>query len=495
MPAGETPYDAVAYPSHAFPNTHPDRMAAMAILYGLAPTPVDRCRVLEIGCGDGANLVPMAYAIPGSEFVGFDLAHQPIERAQEWIRQLGLKNIRLFQLNLLDAGPELGTFDYIIVHGLYAWVPEPVRDRLLALCSQLLAPNGVAFVSYNALPGGHIRIAMREMMLFSAEGIEDPEKRIAASVAFLRSLIGARPEGDAYRALIEGQIKRLEERAPRALYHDEFAEEYHPVRFIDFVQHAQKHSLQFLNDSELPPPNDPCYQTQIRTVLEKAAPEDILKQEQMLDFARMRLYRETLLCRANHSLRRDFPAEHFRKLLLASPAVSTRNEASGAISFVLPGGIKMETSHPGVNSLLMRLEAAWPHSLSFADIEPTLAGSGLALDTATTLLLMRLVVAKFVEIHSWNAPVSVAIPERPRATLVARQQARIQATATTLLHLTIQLDDPIIRAFLPLLDGTRTRNELLAALKTELPAIFPAEIENGMEPALQHFYRAGVLEA
>jgi SAM-dependent methyltransferase len=152
MHTEQDPYDSVTYPSFSFIDTHPDRLASMAILHGLSPAPVERCRVLEIACNEGANLIPMAYAIPTSEFVGFDLARLPIERGQERIRELGLRNVRLFESNLLDAGTELGQFDYIIAHGLYAWVPEPVRDRLLALCGELLTPDGVAFVSYNAKP-------------------------------------------------------------------------------------------------------------------------------------------------------------------------------------------------------------------------------------------------------------------------------------------------------------------------------------------------------
>src|ERR1700679_1149112 len=132
MHAAHDPYDSLAYPGFSFPNTHPDRLAALAILHGLSPAPVEHCRVLEIGCNEGANLIPMAYAMPKSEFVGFDLARLPIERGQERIRELGLKNISIFQGNLLDAGKELGSFDYIIAHGFYAWVPEPVCHRLPA---------------------------------------------------------------------------------------------------------------------------------------------------------------------------------------------------------------------------------------------------------------------------------------------------------------------------------------------------------------------------
>jgi len=495
MQAAQDPYDSVAYPSLPNRDTHPNRLAAMAILHGLSPAPVEHCRVLEVACNDGTNLIPMAYAMPKSEFVGFDLARLPIGRGQERIRELGLKNVRIFESNLLDAGKELGEFDYIIAHGLYAWVPEPVRDRLLALCGELLTTNGVAYISYNALPGCFLRNMIREMMLYKVKEIEDPERRLAQGLGFLRFALAARPDGDAYRSLIEEQLKRMEKRGPQVVYHDELSETYHPVHFFEFVEHARKHGLQYLSESMLPPATDPCYQPEMGRALESAAGGDILKQEQMLDFARMRTFRETLVCRAELVVRRGFAAEDLRRLLLASPATSTAGETPGAMIFTLPGGIKMESNHPGAIALLEELERAWPRALSFDEIEERLAADGLALDGEGLELLMRLVVAKMVELHAWRAPVAGRISARPRASATSRQEARRRPYATTLLHGTMGLDDPVVRGFLKLLDGTRDRNALLDALKAEFPAIPVEELEKGIEPGLGILYRAGLLEA
>ena len=491
----QNPYDAVAYPGLAFPHTHPDRLAAMAILHGLTPPAVEHCRVLEVACNEGANLIPMAYAIPGAEFVGFDLAGQSIERGQDRIRELGLHNIRIFQSDLLDVGAELGRFDYIIANGLYAWVPEPVRDRLLALCGELLTPNGIAFVSYNALPGCYLRTMIREMMLTKVGDIEDPAERVSGALQFLRFLSGTRPEGDAFRMLLEEQLERMEKREPPVTYHDELGDCYHPVHFVEFVKQAQKYGLQYLSEAELPPPPDPCYRADLRSVLESEAPGEILKQEQMLDFVRMRMYRETLLCRQDRVLRRDFPAEHFRRLFLASQVTSKLDEETGKMVFTLPGGIKMETNHPGAIALLKELEAAWPRARSVAEIEPRLAEAGLPLDEDGATLLMRLAVAKMIELHGWQAPVAECIAERPRASVISREEAQTRSKATTLLHSTISLDDPLVRSFLKLLDGTRDRGQLLDALRVELPSNPADEIARGIEPCLRSFHRAGVLEA
>ena len=75
--AGQMPdnvYDAVRYSNYPYAQTHPDRLATVAILHGLEPPDPFHARVLEIGCGAGGNLMAMAAATPGIRAVGVDLA-------------------------------------------------------------------------------------------------------------------------------------------------------------------------------------------------------------------------------------------------------------------------------------------------------------------------------------------------------------------------------------------------------------------------------------
>lgn len=156
-------YDEIPYPGFPLPQTHPDRLATLATLFGMKPAPPAACRVLEVGCGDGGNLIPMALGLPESQFLGIDLAEKPVAAGCALIHSLGLQRIHLRTLDLMDAGRQLGEFDYIIAHGVYSWVPGEVRDGLLRLCRMLLAPNGVAYVSYNTYPGFHRRELFRDI--------------------------------------------------------------------------------------------------------------------------------------------------------------------------------------------------------------------------------------------------------------------------------------------------------------------------------------------
>jgi len=359
----------------------------------------------------------------------------------------------------------------------------------------LLTPNGIAFVSYNALPGGHLRTMIRDMMLHGAKGVEDPKERVSGGLGFLHFLLESRPEGDAYRQLIEEHLNWLEKRNPQVTYHDELGDVYRPVYFTEFADHARRHGLQYLSEAELPQPDDPCYRPEMRSALESAASGDILKQEQILDFARMRGYRETLLCREDRVVCRNFIAENLRRLLLASPATSTPGEAPGAKGFRLPDGSNLQSNHAGAIALMGELEAAWPRSLSFEEIEPRMKEAGIGLDEAGIELLMQLAAAKMVELHAWRAPVASHVSDRPRASACSRQEALTRECATTLLHENVGLDDPVVRSLLMLLDGARDRKAILEAMKAVFPSMPEQGIEAGIGPGLRLFHRAGLFEA
>ena len=165
------PYYAVRYPGYSRTEAHPARFGAVATWCGMQPAPIHHCRVLEIGCGDGAQILPMADMFPGSHFMGIDLAPGTIAVAREIAERAGLKNVTLEAMDLMEVGSSLGEFDYIIAHGFLSWVPQQVRDKLLSVCRELLAPQGCVYISYNTLPGCHWRLMLRVLLLFHTLGI------------------------------------------------------------------------------------------------------------------------------------------------------------------------------------------------------------------------------------------------------------------------------------------------------------------------------------
>jgi SAM-dependent methyltransferase len=493
MSSGPHTHDLVAYPSFPYPDTHPDRLAVMGILHGLNPTPVERCRVLEVGCNEGANLIPMAYAIPGSEFVGFDIAELPVLRAQARIKELGLSNVQVFQADLLTVGETLGMFDYIIAHGVYSWVSDPVRDALLSLCHQHLTPTGIAFISYNALPGGHLRNMMREILLNRCDGVNDPVSAVNQGIDFLRSVVELRGPGDPLSALMEKEAGRLQLRNIREIYHDELSSEHRPVLFSNFIAHAGKNDLSYLSESVIMPPGDPSNQPKAVAMANHLAEGDPIAKEQILDFVRMRGYRETLLCHANLTPSLEIRMDVIQRLNLSSQAVSSPGDSEGSRTYTLPDGLEMKATDTTSITVMEYLISSWPEAVPFTELEEVLAQQGIQSDPDFRTLLLRMASARMVQFHIWNAPVSKTIPARPRASASGRQEAVAHGFITTLHHLPLALGDTMVRRFLSILDGSRDRTDLLKVLHREFPDISEANLTGGIEMSLNVLHRAGML--
>src|ERR1700692_2934098 len=160
--AASTPYDEVLYPSGLFPQTHPDRIGTVAHLRGMPLNSIECCRVLELGCGAADNLIALAFQFPDSEFVGIDLGRVPIASGQALVTELGMRNVTLLAMDLCDPGlSQFGEFSFIIVHGVYSWVPQSVRERILQICQNMLNRQEIAYISYNTYPGCHFRDLVR----------------------------------------------------------------------------------------------------------------------------------------------------------------------------------------------------------------------------------------------------------------------------------------------------------------------------------------------
>jgi methyltransferase-like protein len=488
-----TAYDEIIYPTRPHADTHPDRLATIATLFGMTPAPVERCRFLEIACGDAGNLIPMAYGLPGSEFFGFDLAAGPIEMGKEVAARLGLSNVTLSHLDLSDFPQSAGRFDYIVAHGLYSWIPAPVRDRLLAVIAAHLAPHGVAFVSYNVYPGCYIRRMLWEMLKFHTDHLDNPQSRIAEARA-LTALIGSsRDLQGAQGAFLKADLEGLSQREAAHFFHDDLADINDPVYFHQFVDHAAQHDLQFLGESEFKTMGYGGLAQETRQVLSALDP---LTREQYLDFVRLRRFRQTLLCRSEVPLERSVSPEKMTRLLLAEPPgmrVRVDRSAGHSADAASAEAPTVETAHSPeervLQAMLDALHDASPRRLELAELMARVGASaeGTTLkrlgSDAFRQLALGAAQAGALELHV-HAPALVVEPgERPVASAVARLQIESDTIVTSLCHDSVKLDDAVSPKLLPLLDGTRDR----AALRAELAEWLETDDERARADALDMY--------
>ncbi|MDU3879552.1 MAG: class I SAM-dependent methyltransferase, partial [Veillonella sp.] len=166
-------YDSFLYVSKPFSSTNINNLQAKAKLYGLNPVPLKGARILELGASCGGNLIPQALYYPEATFTGIDLSGVQVQHGNEIIKSIGLTNVTLLEKDILDIDESFGTFDYIIVHGIWSWVPDVVKDKILSICNKNLSDNGIAYVSYNTYPGWKRLEQLRDIMLYSEKRAKD----------------------------------------------------------------------------------------------------------------------------------------------------------------------------------------------------------------------------------------------------------------------------------------------------------------------------------
>lgn len=456
-------YDTVPYPTAVSPYTHPEALATLGHLYGLSVAPITRCRVLEVGCGDGGNLIPMAHDLPESTFVGIDLAEQPIQKGEAKAEALGLDNLALHAGDLLETPPDWGTFDYIIAHGLYAWVPDQVRDGLLELIRRHLAPQGVAFVSYNLYPGAYLFRMLREMMLFHVRDIEDPEHRAAQARALLHLLDDAQTEDTAYARILEEKIELLSTISDSYLTHDILSEEYAPSTFLEFVEHAQGHDLRYLADCDyfsMHPGTLPQATRQRIQALESAP----MLMEQYLDFIRGRSFRRSLLCTDGADVREP-QLENLDGLFFAAPIEEQTADERAPAEVVKFTGLQnhsIQTGHAMTQAVARYLGDQWPRRVPFDELLARVRDhdeENLSAADLLRVLLMGLYRDGLIKAHIHAPPLTLSPGDRPEASPIARTAAETTADVPNLLHQMVTLDEQS-RSLLPYLDGTRDRTAL-----------------------------------
>jgi 2-polyprenyl-3-methyl-5-hydroxy-6-metoxy-1,4-benzoquinol methylase len=466
-----TVYDEVRYSNYPYAQTHPDRVATVAELHGVAAPDPRAARVLELGCGAGGNLLAMAIATPGISAVGVDLAGEVIEEGRAAASEIGLDNVELRQgdVSALTQG-QLGEFDYVISHGVYAWVPEPVRDDLLAAVESHLAADGLAYVSYNTNPGGYLRRALREVGLWFARGESSPAARAARAQELFRFVYDHRAgTDDWWGGLLETVAEPLAIGPVYRLVHDDLAEAWNPVWFADFTAHAARHRLAYVGEADLgnllrgrvPGPVEPA--------LRELVGDDRIAYEQVYDVLRGMFFRQSILCRDSRV-----------------PAAEPSGAALRALHFAVRPAEAGEAPAGLLGDAVAILRSREPGTVGFDELRAALAADPDALGDA----LLEGFNAELVMPHR----VPLRVPpvdelQRPAASRLARwQAAKGFEDMTSLAYTSVRMEEPAARLLLTLLDGTRDRATVRAEFADRTGVrLSPEDLEANLEQLARMF--------
>lgn len=446
-------YDRVRYPSVPYTHTHPSALGVYLQLFGKPFVPLGASRVLELGCGEGANLMGMAVGAPSAQFVGVDLAEQPIAAGRAIARACGLNNVSLHVGDIARMEASLGRFDYIIAHGVYAWVPDDIRAALMRVVGERLSDHGLAMISYNTFPGSRIRQALRDMLLYVTDGVDDPREILELARAFLAEQIEAWSDDDPDERALKVQARRKLAKSPESLFHDELGAEYAPQLLSDVAAAANAVGLEYLCDAGPLVTQEAFFPSAKFDAARARAAGDWVRFEQLADFHAMRDFRNSIFCRGGGIDRRR-EAARLRGLWACGElrALDADPKAPDSAAFAVRSGAKLSTNDPKLTRFLTALAETYPLSLSLDEA---------AKSPALAEYVFRLFLSQVIRLQTAQFPLTATPGERPIASPLARfQVANGQPSATTLHHTMVSLEDPSVRAFIALLDGTRTRADL-----------------------------------
>jgi len=483
-------YDEISYTKHIYQQTQPNNLATIATLFGVQPPPVATCRVLEIGCASGINTIAMAQDIPNGEFTGIDYSEQQIKEGQNNIHSLGLQNITLKIMDIMDIQPDLGMFDYIVAHGVYSWVPAPVRDKILQICHHNLQPNGIAYLSYNIYPGWHIDHTLREMMLYGTRHMIEPQEKFEQAQALLKFFRDTiKHKYDSYSLWLKKELQHISKLDKNYFFHEYLEEDNNPVFFHEFIEHANRHSLQYLTDA-----------TTIFTSVDDFFPEtlavDLIAKEQYFDLLRNNPFRTTLLCHQHIAINRNIEANKISNFYIAAPLKPATSVASEQLQHDtlekfenIAGESVLSVASPLLKAVCLCLGEVWPQNLSFDSLMERvskllrMAGEKPqkelgAPDSYQTMLsaedinevkttLLEFYLKKIVELSVYPPQFTLTISEYPVASPVARLQSQQSKKVTNLRYEIFSLDFAT-RNVLKHLDGTHNRAALLGIIQKSI---------------------------
>jgi hypothetical protein len=296
---------------------------------------------------------------PSADFTGIDFARSEIANGQKAILEDGLENVDLIAADLREIEVEAGTYDVILCHGIFSWVPDDVKERILMLCREGLRQDGLAAVAYLTYPGWKQREAIRELLTMRDRANRAPEERVRESALMLRLLHAgySAHEHDPHARSLKAVVESMQTSATNAFLHDELGQIHDPCYFLQFAEWAEECGLRYLAETDLGSMSTEGLDVSAHKLLQELSP-DFLETQQLIDFVVNRSGRSSLLVRGDADFERRFASQRLKQLHLATTwwHVTPINAPDGSPArFESDQGRSVRIEHPCVLGLLRTL--------------------------------------------------------------------------------------------------------------------------------------------
>lgn len=398
------PYDELPYSAYPIPWTAPERLALASLLHGGPRLPLGNYRVLELGCANGANLLPLAWYRKNGEFTGLDASVKQIALANEAREQLGgLPNLRFVHGDFRTAGELLeGPFNIIMAHGVFSWVTGEARDAMLEMCAALLAPGGLLYLNYNAHPGWTVRGMVRDFLMQQTAHVSNLKERAELCREVSARVISPfKSDEHPYTKLMANEFKLVAKNQPAYIAHEYLSPENNAYWRSDFFTILKRYGFDFIADADFN-----CISNRITNELAKLLVEEKLTGRTATDSADLLCYRQMQSPILTHApfVERPCSTDEFSDLFMASSlerAEDGENGENGLVVFRQPSGREIETTDQSVCEALLKLQKTCPRGMRIRELFPDVAASR---ENIEYLLHNELIELRCIEPGDFDTP-------------------------------------------------------------------------------------------
>jgi SAM-dependent methyltransferase len=255
---------------------------------------------LELGCGQGFGTALLAAANPEMNFTGIDFNPGQIANARQMASRAGLTNVNFLDYSfteVLERGLPHGPYNIIVLHGIYSWVSRENRLAIVDIIGRHLAPGGLAYVSYNCLPGwAHSTPLQRLIREHAARASGRSDIRMAAGLHLAKTLVDGEALYFTANPLAKNRLEKLPLQNPNYLAHEYLNSHWNPLFVTDVASEMSRAKLSYGCSASLMENIDgvsvpPKLQELVRTE------QDPLWREVLRDFASNKQFRRDLYSR------------------------------------------------------------------------------------------------------------------------------------------------------------------------------------------------------
>jgi SAM-dependent methyltransferase len=312
----------IGYTAGFYRETAPSHMAFAALAIGRSPgRALYPKRVLELGFGQGFGLALLASANPDIAFEGYDFNPEHVANAKRLIEGAGLANVMVSETGFEDAAARGGDndLDVIALHGIFSWVARPIQDAIVSILRQRLQPDGLAYISYNCMPGWAPLAPIRQVMVeIKHRNPGRSERQLALALELITRLKQGNAAYFAANPAAAQHVDAMLKLDRVYLAHEYLDEHWDLFQFSDVAARMSEAKLSYVASATLPENLDQYAVPQDLQPLLMQTDDPMLK-ETIRDFAANKRFRRDMFARGNAVVT---ASEHRRTLSALSFALA-----------------------------------------------------------------------------------------------------------------------------------------------------------------------------